>query len=128
MVVRGEKIMIIYVGINEAFIKNTNFLLLIEINNMSNMSLSIKTICSSMILFVLDLTKYAVFKSTKVLSYIPELFEDKIQYSTGVRQTQEEVINYFNNFLQKIYALKDVQDINTLEITLLGIMHEVSKT
>ena len=117
-----------YFNLVDCIVDNNSAGLLQEIDTMSKMSLSIKTICNSMILFVLDLTKYTIFKSTKVLSYIPDLFEDKIQYSTGVRQTQEEVINYFNNFLQKIYALKDVQDISTLEVTLLGVMNEVSKT
>jgi DNA polymerase-3 subunit gamma/tau len=115
-----------YFNIVDCIVDNNSIELLKEINDMSKLSLSIKTICTNMILFVLDLTKYAIFKSTDVLTYIPKIFEEKIKYSTGVRQTQKEVIDYFNNLLQKIYTLKDVQDINTFEIMLLGIMNEVS--
>ena len=117
-----------YFNLVDYIVDNNSAELLKEIDNMSKLSLSIKTICTNMILFVLDLTKYAIFKSTDVLSYIPKIFEDKIKYSTGVRQTQQEVIDYFNTLLQKVYTLKDVQDINTFEIVLLGIMNEVSKT
>ena len=114
----------IYFDIINAIIDKQNTTLLNNIKQLSSINATVKVIVDNLLLFTLDLTKYTIFKDTSVLKYIPEIFEENIKYTTGVKPTQQECTQYFNNMLSKLYLYRDIKDINTLEIILLGILNE----
>ena len=87
-------------------------------NEGTNMSLFIDNYLS----FVLDLTKYCIFKSLDVIS-IPSHFEEKIIYSTNI----ENSANYFKWLSEKILDIKNnIKQINnikeTIEVMMLSIL------
>ena len=82
----------------------------------------LKLFMDSYVAFVLDLTKYCIFKTLEVTS-IPEELLEKVKYTTGI----ENNTKWFNNLIDKLLDIRfkitgDSSPKTTLEILLLSIL------
>ena len=83
----------------------------------------LKLFMDSYVSFVLDLTKYCIFKTLEVTS-IPEELLEKVKYTTGI----ENNTKWFNNLIDKLLDIRfkltgDSSPKTTLEIMLLSILN-----
>lgn len=83
----------------------------------------LKLFMDNYVQFVLDLTKFCIFKTLDVTSISEELLE-KVKYTTGI----ENNTKWFNNFIDKLLDIRfkltgDSSPKTTLEIMLLSILN-----
>ena len=91
------------------------------VDSMYNKGLDLKLFMDNYVPFVLDLTKYCIFKTLDVTSIPQELLE-KVKYTTSI----ENNIKWFNNLVDKLLDIRfkltgDNSPKTTLEILLLNI-------
>lgn len=90
--------------------------------------LELKLFIDNLVDFVLDLVKYVLFRDLSIIK-INQRYEEKIKYSTGIRQNANEIVDVFTVFLNKLLELKlqirnDPLAKDIIEITLLNISKE----
>ena len=99
--------------------KQSNIIELVD--SMYNKGLDLRLFMDNYVPFILDLTKYCIFKTLDVTSIPQELLE-KVKYTTGI----ENNTKWFNNLIDKLLDIRfkltgDNSPKTTLEILLLNI-------
>ena len=96
----------------EVMLNLTNFIIdgneakvLETIETLYNSGHDLKHFISSYLDFILDLTKYILFKNLSITA-IPEYLENAVQYTTNLGAGPADSIKWFNNFTDHLLQLK----------------------
>lgn len=94
----------------EEFFKLTNDLIdcqegnvLENLNRFFNSGKDVKLFIDQYLEFVLDLTKYSIFKDIKVTK-LPTSLEEQLKYATGI----ENAVSYFNKLVETVLDIKNM--------------------
>ena len=94
----------------EEFFKLTNDLIdcqegnvLENLNRFFNSGKDVKLFIDQYLEFVLDLTKYSIFKDIKVTK-LPTSLEEQLKYATGIENT----VSYFNKLVETVLDIKNM--------------------
>lgn len=109
----------VYFDLTNAIIDKDQTKLVSIVEELNNQGADLNLFIDLFLEFLLDLTKYIIFKSFEIIK-IPEIYKDKILYTINV----ENPGKYYNHLIDKVLELKqlskgDLMLKNTIEIFLL---------